>query len=76
MLFPAEYRSLASGTMNFVCRGCTALAVLIVEYTSNPVMIVLMLSAALIFALSGLITEPTPEEEKTEESWMHTYSSD
>jgi hypothetical protein len=63
MLFPAEYRSLAAGSMNFICRGFTALAVLLVEYTSNPVMIVLVLSGGLIFALSGLITEPTASDE-------------
>jgi hypothetical protein len=34
LLFPAEYRSLASGTMNFIGRGFTAISVIMVEYTN------------------------------------------
>lgn len=58
MLFPAEYRSLASGTMNFVGRGFTATSVVLVEYTSQPIIFVLLMSIGLVFALAGLITEP------------------
>ena len=58
MLFPAEYRSLASGTMNFLGRGFTAMSVVLVEYTNQPIMFVLLMSIGLIFALAGLITEP------------------
>lgn len=59
MLFPAEYRSLSSGSMNFISRGFTAVSVVLVEYTNNPIMFVLLMSGGLIFALAGLITEPT-----------------
>ena len=64
MLFPAEYRSLASGSMNFISRGFTAVSVVLVEYTNNPIMFVLLMSAGLIFALAGLITEPQSNNSK------------
>lgn len=44
--------------MNFVGRGFTAFSVVLVEYTSNPIMFVLVMAGGLIFALAGLITEP------------------
>ena len=67
MLFPAEYRSLASGSMNFISRGFTAVSVVLVEYTNNPIMFVLLMSGGLIFALAGLITEPTTKDPKDQE---------
>lgn len=67
MLFPAEYRSLASGSMNFISRGFTAVSVVLVEYTNNPIMFVLIMSGGLIFALAGLITEPTIQNTKDQD---------
>ena len=67
MLFPAEYRSLASGSMNFISRGFTAVSVVLVEYTSNPIIFVLLMSAGLIFALAGLITEPKSNNSKNKD---------
>lgn len=58
LLFPAEYRSLASGTMNFIGRGFKAFAVIFVEYTNQPVVYVLGLSVGVLFTLGGLISEP------------------
>lgn len=57
-LFPVEYHSLAAGTMNFVSRGFTAVALIVVEYTSQPVIFVLVLSVAVQFVMRGLIREP------------------
>ncbi len=45
--------------MNLISRGFTATAVVLVEYTSQPVLYVLGLSVCVIFALRGLITEPS-----------------
>ena len=64
LLFPTEYRSLASGTMNFIGRMFQASAVILVEYTSQPVMFALLLSLMVFFAIGGLITEPTPANEE------------
>ena len=55
VLFPTEYRSLASGTINFIGRGFTALAVVLVEYTTQPVMFVLILAVSVFLAINGLI---------------------
>lgn len=75
MLFPAEYRSLASGTMNFIGRGFTAFSVILVEYTSRPIVFVLIMSAALIFALGGLITEANvPIEDSKNDDYVRDKS--
>jgi hypothetical protein len=68
VLFPTEYRSLASGTMNFFGRLCTAFSVVLVEYTAQPIMFVLVLSLGVFFAINGLITEH--EEKQNEESLL------
>lgn len=57
-MFPAEYRSLASGTMNFIGRGFTAISVVLAEYTSQPIIFVLFISGGLIFVLAAFISEP------------------
>ena len=62
-LFPTEYRSKVSGTINFIGRGFTALSIILVEYTTQPIMFVLILCLATFFSISGLIRE-TPEAKK------------
>lgn len=57
-LFPVEYRSLASGTMNFIGRSIGAFSFILVEYTTQPVMFVLVISLFVFFTINGLITEP------------------
>ena len=42
-----------------ISRGFTATAVVLVEYTTQPVLYVLGLSFGVLFALGGLITEPS-----------------
>ena len=57
VLFPTEYRSLASGTMNFVGRSIGATSVILVEYTTQPVMFVLVICLFVFFCINGLISE-------------------
>jgi hypothetical protein len=57
-LFPAEFRSLASGSMNFVSRLLAASALIVVEYTQNPIVFVFSVSIVVLFLSNGLIHEP------------------
>jgi hypothetical protein len=57
VLFPVEYRSLASGTMNFIGRLIGATSVILCEYTSQPIMFVLVICLFVYFSMQGLIKE-------------------
>jgi hypothetical protein len=63
-LFPTEFRSLASGSMNFVSRLFAASALIAVEYTSMPIVFVLTINLAVLVSSNGLIHEP--KSKKTE----------
>jgi hypothetical protein len=41
------------------------MAVILVEYTSQPVMFVLVVNILVLFAIGGLITEPKPSLEES-----------
>ena len=41
------------------------MAVILVEYTSEPVMFVLVIALVVFFTINGLITEPTPSNEES-----------
>lgn len=50
-LFPIEYRSVAAGTMNFGGRSVGAAALIIVEYTKNPVLYILIICVPTVLAV-------------------------
>ncbi len=57
-LFPTEFRSLASGSMNFVARIFAASALIVVEYTTMPIVFVLSINLVVLALSNGLIHEP------------------
>jgi len=56
-LFPVLYRSFAAGAMNFVSRGLVSLSFIVVEYTDQPIYIILFLSV-ITLSVTMLIEEP------------------
>ena len=77
-LFPAEFRSLASGSMNFVSRLLAASALIVVEYTQNPIVFVFSVSIVVLFLSNGLIHEPkeSQESQSFSQSWSNVDASD
>ena len=60
-IFPTEFRSLAAGSMNFVGRLFAASSLIVVEYTSKPIVFVLTVNLLVLVSSNGLINEPNSE---------------
>ena len=75
-LFPTEFRSLASGSINFVSRLFAASALIAVEYTSMPIVFVFTINLAVLLLSNGLIHEPkskNAELQSGENSIPHSF---
>lgn len=58
LVFPTEYRAIASGVMNFGGRSIGALAMIICEYTSQPVFYILLMNVFTLFICDSMLSEP------------------
>jgi len=57
-LFPTEFRSLVSGSVNFVSRLFAASALIAVEYTTMPIVYVFVINLVVLVLSKSLIREP------------------
>lgn len=60
--FPTEYRSLVSGSMNFIGRSFGALALILVEYTQTPLNFVFLICLTSFITNKSLMREPTTND--------------